>query len=94
MLNSEGLLNKHFYISSVKISAKRKQLKPICIFPHYKSLETLSCHGNLCTYTTAIKNNVFIKVNAMNISAEFQLYPPSAGLILEYVFANLAFRLP
>ena len=27
-------------------------------------------------YATAIKNNIYVEANAMNISAKFQLHPP------------------
>ena len=50
-------------------------------------METLSCHSNQSAYATAIKkNNIFVEVNAMNISAKFQLYPHIASeeLIFEY----------
>ena len=65
-----GLLNKRFWKTSVKIS-----LKPIFIFPNYKSMETLSCLSNQSAYAKAIKNNTFVEANAMNISAKVKLYP-------------------
>ena len=43
---------------------------------HYKSMETLSCHSNKSTCTTAIKNIAFVEANVMNISETFKLYPP------------------
>ena len=44
-------------------------------FSHYNSMETLSCHSNQSVYATAIKNNILVEANAMNISAKFQLRP-------------------
>ena len=39
-------------------------------------METLSRHSNQSAYATAIKINVLVETNAMNISAKFQLHPP------------------
>ena len=39
-------------------------------------METLSRHSNQSAYATAIKNNVLVETNAMNISAKFKLHPP------------------
>ena len=57
--------------SSVKISAVR-----YFHFSRYKSMETLSCHSNETTWSTAIKNKRFVEPIVMNISAKFQLHPP------------------
>ena len=38
-------------------------------------METLSCHSDESTYTTAI-NTSFVEANVMSISAKFQLHPP------------------
>ena len=60
-------------------------------------METLSCHSNQSEYATAIKkNNLFVKANAMNIFAKFQLYPHivSGELMFEHFLANVAFWLP
>ena len=35
-----------------------------------------NCCSNQSAYATAIKNNIFVEANAMNISAKFQLHPP------------------
>ena len=43
---------------------------------HYKSMETLSCHSNQSAWASAIKNNIFVEANVMNMSAKFQLHPP------------------
>ena len=39
-------------------------------------MENLSCHRNESTQATAIKKNIFVAANAMNITTKFQLYPP------------------
>ena len=39
-------------------------------------MEILSCHNNKSAWATAIKNASFVEVNAINISAKFQLYFP------------------
>ena len=41
-----------------------------------KSMETLSCHSNQSAWATAIKNNIFVEANVMNMYAMFQLHPP------------------
>ena len=38
-------------------------------------METLSCHSNQSAFAIALKNNIFVEANAMNISAKFQLHP-------------------
>ena len=62
---SETLLSKYL---------QWKAINAIFIFSHYKSMETLSCHSNESTWTTAIKTT-FVVANVMNSSAKFQLYP-------------------
>ena len=39
-------------------------------------METLSCHSNQSGWATAIKNNIFVEANVMNMYAKFQLHPP------------------
>ena len=76
--------------------AMRLQSKPIFIFPHYKSMETLSCHSNQSTYAMAKKKIVLLSI-VMNISAKFQLYPHIASEELTLppnLNRNLAFWLP
>ena len=65
-----GLLNKKF-----KNTYNTTSIKANFHFYNYKSMETLSCHSKQSAYATAIKNNIFVEANAMNISAKFQLYP-------------------
>ena len=59
-------------------------------------MEILSCHSNQSAYATAIKNNIIVEANAMNISAKFQLHPPYSfwGVDFLIFFANWAFWLP
>ena len=45
-------------------------------FPHYKSMEIVSCHSNESTWATATINIKFVEANVMNISAKFQLHAP------------------
>ena len=42
---------------------------------HYESMETLSCHSNQSAWALAIKINIFVEANVMNMSAKFQLHP-------------------
>ena len=39
-------------------------------------METVSCHSDESTWTTAIKNIIFDEANVMNSSVKFQLHPP------------------
>ena len=43
---------------------------------HYKSMETLSCHSNQSAWASAIKNDIFVEANVMNMSTKFQLHTP------------------
>ena len=76
----EGLLNKHFEESFVKIPAMRQHLKPIFIFPILSLLSL--CHNNH-KYISSIskkkkkkkkkntqknKHTIFVEASAMNIS--------------------------
>ena len=38
------------------------------------SMENVNCHCNQNKLATAIKNDVFVEANAMDIAAKFQLY--------------------
>ena len=55
-------------------------------------METLNCQSNESTRATAIKNTHFVEANVVNISAKFQLHPPTASeeMIFKYFFTNLA----
>ena len=71
-----GLLQEHFYKIFVKISAVTQKFPlsnfhfPISTFPHYKSMETLSCHSNETTWATTIKKNIiYVETNVMNMYA-------------------------
>ena len=52
-------------------------------------MESLSCHSNDITLATAIKS-----INLANISAKFQLFSPYGFWGDDFLFGNLAFRLP
>ena len=54
-------------------------------FSHYKSIETLSCHSNESTWAT---------LGTFQQSFNFIPLMASEEMIFEYLFANLAFRLP
>ena len=41
-----GLLNKHFCKKEFQISPMRQKKLSISFFSHYKSMGTISCHGN------------------------------------------------
>ena len=71
-----GLLNKHF--CKKKKSNNPNDLAKIVNFhfPHYKSMETLSCHSNQSSYPTKIKNITFVEGNVLNKYAKFRLHPP------------------
>ena len=49
-MNSRGLFKKHFY---------KKNLN-ICIFSHYKSMATISCHGSQSSYPIGTKTILFV----------------------------------
>ena len=40
-------------------------------FSHYKSMETLNCHTNMCSYPTEIKNISFVEGNVLSKYASF-----------------------
>ena len=44
-------------------------------FSHYKPMETLSCHSRKRTLSNGNKI-IFVEATVMNITAQFQLYPP------------------
>ena len=68
-----GLLNKHLLEKNIP-----NDLAEIVNFhfSHYKSMETLSCHGNLSSYLTGIKNITFVEGNILSKYAKFWLHPP------------------
>ena len=51
------LFKEHFFKSFVKISAIAWQSMPFFNFPHYKSLENLSCHSNQTKELISIKTH-------------------------------------
>ena len=69
------LLNKHF--CKKKISNIPNDLADIVNFhfPHYKSMETLSCHSNQSSYLTEIKNITFVEGNFLSKYAKLGLHP-------------------
>ena len=38
-------------------------------------MEALSCYSNQSAHATAMKNNLFVEANVVDISVKFQLYP-------------------
>ena len=58
----------------------------------YKSMENLSWHSNQSAWATAIKSNMFVEANVMNMYANPLMI--SEEKIFEYFFENLLFMLP
>ena len=47
-------------------------------FPHYKSMETISCHSNQSSLSDRNKNINFVEGGVQSKYAKFQLHPPYA----------------
>ena len=65
------------------------------LLPHYKSIETLSCHSNNTTCTTIMLSIIHAETNIINLYAMPQLHPPYAFLCSpkrEHVVAALSVR--
>ena len=58
---------------------------------HYKSMETLSWHSNESAWAMAIKSNIFVEANVMNMSANPLMISEE---MFYYFFKNLPFMLP
>ena len=70
-----GLLNKHICEKKSNISSKTAETVNFQ-FSHYKSMGTISCHSNQSSYSTGIKNTIFVEANVLSMYAKFQLHPP------------------
>ena len=46
-------------------------------FPHYKSMENISCHSNQSFYLTGIKYTNHVEAKGLSMYAKFQRYPPN-----------------
>ena len=44
-------------------------------FSDYKSMGTISCHGNHSSYPTGIKNTTYVEANVLSMYAKFRLHP-------------------
>ena len=44
-------------------------------FSHYKSMGTISCHRNQSSYSTRIKNTIYVEANVLSMYAKFRLNP-------------------
>ena len=69
------LLNKQFCEKKSNISSETAETVNFQ-FSHYKSMGTISCHGNQSSYPTKIKNTNFVEANVLSMYAKFQLHPP------------------
>ena len=72
-----GLPNKHFCKKNSNIPNDLAENVNFH-FSHYKSMETLSCHGNRSSYLTEIKNKTFVEGNVLRKYAKLRLHPPYA----------------
>ena len=69
-----GLLNKYICEKKSNISSETAETVNFQ-FSHYKSMGTISCHSNQCSYPTEIKHTTFVEVNVLSMYANFQLHP-------------------
>ena len=46
---------------------------------HYKSMGTISCHSNQISYSTGIKNTIYVEANVLSMYAKFRLHPSYVG---------------
>ena len=70
-----GLLQEHFCKKVCQNICSNTEINANFHFSYYKSMENLSCHSNQSAWVTAIRNNVFVEANVMNMYAKFQLHP-------------------
>ena len=70
-----GLLNKYFCKKNSNIPNDLVEIVNFH-FSHYKSMGTISCHGNQGSYPTGIKNTTYVEANVLCKYAKFQLHPP------------------
>ena len=87
------------YSRNISLKHLSKQLqwnskKTYFNFSHYKSMQTLSCHSDKCTWAIATKNKLLVEAYIMNISWKFQFHSLMASeRIFEDHLANLMFLL-
>ena len=58
-MKRRGLLNKHFCKKKIQNIPNETEKIVNFLFPHYKSMGTLSCHSNQSSYPTGIQNISF-----------------------------------
>ena len=79
-MNRRRLLKKHFRICGKKNPNNCSEIAKIANFhfPHYKSMEIISCHSNQTAGAIAMKNSNSIEVSTKIISVKFELYWPQS----------------
>ena len=70
-----GLRNKHICGKKSNIYSETAETVNFQ-FSHYKSLGTISCHGNQSSYPNRMKNTTFVEANVLSMYVKFQLHPP------------------
>ena len=84
-----GLLNKHICEKKSNISSETAETVNFQ-FSHYKSMGTISCHGNQSSYPTRIKNTTFVEANVQACMPSFSFIPLmiSENKIFKHFYEN------